>query len=165
MFTNTPFISSLNCGVKYASDRIRFDVNARLRILLTPESKRSVFYVGGLRLPREVFWKRILAKLRIWRRFGCQCERVYRIMRRERRVEGMVCFCCLSLRFSKRIRQNAEFTSLVWKQTEAQRRVSEAKRNYWKRSWVRSWLRLWQYEKGIRSLDWAIFKYIVPNFT
>ena len=77
----TPFISSLNCGVKYASDRIRFDVNARLRILLTPESKRSVFYVGGLRLPGEVFWKRILAKLRIWRRFACQCERK---VRRER---------------------------------------------------------------------------------
>ena len=46
--------------------------------------RKGAFYVGGLLLPREVFWKRILAKSRSLRRFGCQCERVHRIMRRER---------------------------------------------------------------------------------
>ena len=46
--------------------------------------KKAAFNVGGLQLPREVFWKRILAKSRSLRRCGCQCEKVYRIMRRER---------------------------------------------------------------------------------
>ena len=42
--------------------------------------RKGAFYVGGLLLPREVFWKCILAKSRSLRRFGCQCERVHRIM-------------------------------------------------------------------------------------
>ena len=46
--------------------------------------KKAAFNVGGLQLPREVFWKRILAKSRSLRWCGCQCEKVYRIMRRER---------------------------------------------------------------------------------
>ena len=45
--------------------------------------RKAAFYVGSLLLPREVFWKRILAKSRSLRQCGCQCERVHRIMWRE----------------------------------------------------------------------------------
>ena len=37
--------------------------------------RKAAFDVGGLLLPREVFWKRILAKSRSLRRCGYQCER------------------------------------------------------------------------------------------
>ena len=47
--------------------------------------RKAVFDMGGLQLPREVFWKCILAKSRSLRRCSCQCERVRRrIMQRER---------------------------------------------------------------------------------
>ena len=55
--------------------------------------RKGAFYVGGLLLPREVFWKRILAKSRSLRRFGCQCERVHRIMRRERPNNALGWWC------------------------------------------------------------------------
>ena len=62
---------------------MRFDVNALEAALFDTGVRKGAFYVGGLLLPREVFWKRILAKSRSLRRCGCQCERVHRIMRRE----------------------------------------------------------------------------------
>ena len=55
--------------------------------------RKGAFYVGGLLLPREVFWKRILAKSRSLRWFGCQCERVHRIMRRERPNNALGWWC------------------------------------------------------------------------
>ena len=55
--------------------------------------RKGAFYMGGLLLPREVFWKRILAKSRSLRRFGCQCERVHRIMRRERPNNALGWWC------------------------------------------------------------------------
>ena len=55
--------------------------------------RKGAFYVGGLLLPREVFWKRILAKRRSLRRCGCQCERVHRIMRRERPNNALGWWC------------------------------------------------------------------------
>ena len=55
--------------------------------------RKGAFYVGGLLLPREVFWKRILAKSRSLRRCGCQCERVHWIMRRERPNNALGWWC------------------------------------------------------------------------
>ena len=110
--------------------------------------RKGAFYVGGLLLPREVFWKRILAKSRSLRRCGCQCERVHRIMRRERpnNAEGkakqcigvMMSFCSILLRFLNRTFQNAEIRCSVWKQTEAHWSIAAAKRMNWKWSSVRS---------------------------
>ena len=103
--------------------------------------RKPAFYVGGLQLPREVFWKRILAKSRSLRRRGCQCERVHQIMRRERPNNAlgvMMSFCSILLRFLNCTRQNAEIRRSVWKQTEAHRSAAAAKRMNWKRSSVRS---------------------------
>ena len=66
--------------------------------------RKAAFDMGGLLLPREVFWKRILAKSRSLRRCGCQCERVHRIMRREKRLWTASCIDgkhSISLRFFK----------------------------------------------------------------
>ena len=48
--------------------------------------RKAAFKVSGLRLLREVFWKRILAKRRSLRWCRCQCERVHKVpvIRRER---------------------------------------------------------------------------------
>ena len=73
--------------------------------------RKAAFYVGGLLLPREVFWKRILAKSRSLRRFGGQCERVHPIMQKEKRLWTASCMDgkhSISLRFLNRTRQNTE---------------------------------------------------------
>ena len=106
--------------------------------------RKGTFYVGGLLLPREVFWKRILAKSRSLRRCGCQCERVHRIMRRERRLWTAciggddVALCSILLCFLNRTFQNAEIRCSVWKQTEAHWSIAAAKRMNWKWSSVQS---------------------------
>ena len=103
--------------------------------------RKAAFYVGGLHLPREVFWKRILAKSRSLRRCGCQCERVHRIMRRERPNNALGWWCPSALScsvFLNCTRQNLEIRRSVWKQTEAYRSAAAAKRMNWKRSSVRS---------------------------
>ena len=113
--------------------------------------RKGAFYVGGLLLPREVFWKRILAKSRSLRRCGCQCERVHRIMRRERPNNALGWWCPSALlRFLNRTFQNAEIRCSVWKQTEAHWSIAAAKRMNWKRSSVRSDCEFGDMKGGIR---------------
>ena len=90
--------------------------------------RKAAFDVGGLLLPREVFWKRILAKSCSLRWCGCLCERMHRIMRREMRL-WIACVdgkrsSNTSLRFLNRTRQNAEIQRSVLKQTKAHRSVA-----------------------------------------
>ena len=99
--------------------------------------RKGAFYVGGLLLPREVFWKRILAKSRSLRRFGCQCERVHRIMRRERPNNALgddVLLLYLAPFFKPHSPKCGNPTLGV----KANRSVAAAKRMNWKWSSVRS---------------------------
>ena len=41
---------------------MRFDVNAPIAALFDTGVRKGAFYGGGLLLPREVFWKRILVQ-------------------------------------------------------------------------------------------------------
>ena len=99
--------------------------------------RKAAFYMGGLLLPREVFWKRILAKSRNLWRCGCQYERVHPIMRREKRLWTASCMDgkrSISLHFLNHTRQNTEIRHLVWKQTEAHLSVATVRWINWKRS-------------------------------
>ena len=103
--------------------------------------RKGAFYVGGLLLPREVFWKRILAKSRSLRRCGCQCERVHRIMRRERPNNALGWWCPSALScsiFKPHFPKCGDPMLAVWKQTEAHWSIAAAKRMNWKWSSVRS---------------------------
>ena len=95
---------------------MRFDCERSEAALFDSGVRKAAFYVGGLLLPREVFWKRILAKSRSLRRCGFQCERV-----RPNNAEGkakqcigvMMFFCSILLRFLNRTCQNAEIRHSV----------------------------------------------------
>ena len=83
------------CEWKFATWAYFHKISCRFKPhYLTPESEKAhsmweVCYYMYL----EVFWKRILAKSRSLRRCGCQCERVHRIMRRERPNNALGWWC------------------------------------------------------------------------
>ena len=116
--------------------------------------KKGAFYVGGLLLPREVFWKRILAKSRSLRRCGCQCERVHRIMRREKAkqcIEVMMSFCSILLRFFKPHFPKCGDPMLDVKANRSALEYSSSKADELKVEFSAEWLRIWRYERGICS--------------
>ena len=117
---------------------MRFDVNAPKPHYLTPESEKAHFYVGGLLLPREVFWKRIpsqkpqfaTVRLSMWKGAPNNAEG-----KAKQCIGVMMSFCSILLRFLNRTRQNARNPTLGVK---ANRSVAAAKRMNWKWSSVRS---------------------------
>ena len=69
LVTNTPFhIKPIMRSQRHFLRIMRFDVNASEAALFDTGVRKGVVFVGGLLLPREVFWKRILAKSRSMRR-------------------------------------------------------------------------------------------------
>ena len=114
--------------------------------------RKGAFYVGGLLLPREVFWKRILAKSRSLRRCGCQCERVHRIMRRERpnNALGWWCPSALSCSVFKPHFPKCGDPMLGVKANRSALEYSSSKADEFKVEFSAEWLRIWRYEKGIR---------------
>ena len=114
--------------------------------------RKGAFYVGGLLLPREVFWKRILAKSRSLRRCGCQCERVQRIMRRERPTMHWgddVLLLYLAPFFKPHFPKCGD-PMLGVKANRSALEYSSSKTDELKVEFSAEWLRIWRYERGIR---------------
>ena len=116
--------------------------------------RKGAFYVGGLLLPREVFWKRILAKSRSLRRCGCQCERVQQIMRRERPTMHWgddVLLLYLAPFFKPHFPKCGD-PMLGVKANRSALEYSSSKTDELKVEFSAEWLRIWRYERGIRLL-------------
>ena len=113
--------------------------------------RKAAFYVGGLLLPREVFWKRILAKSRSLRWCGCQCERVHWIMRRERpnNALGWWCPSALSCSVFKPHFPKCGDPMLGVKANRSALEYSSSKADELKVEFSAEWLRIWRYERGI----------------
>ena len=113
--------------------------------------RKGAFYVGGLLLPREVFWKRILAKSCSLRRCGCQCERVHRIMRREGQTMHWgddVLLLYLALFFKPHFPKCGD-PMLGVKANRSALEYSSSKADELKVEFSAEWLRIWRYERGI----------------
>ena len=152
---NCPFLYPFHIKPIMRSQR-RFENNAvwcersEAALFDTWVRKGAFWYVGGLLLPREVFWKRILAKSRSLRRCGCQCERVHQIMRRERPNNALGWWCPSALSFCKPHFLKCGDQMLGVKANQSALEYSSSKADELRVEFSAEWLWIWRYERGIK---------------
>ena len=130
---------------------MRFDVNAPKPHYLTPESEKGAFYVGGLLLPREVFWKCILSqkpqfatvRLSMWKGAPNNAEGKGQTMH----WGDDVLLLYLAPFFKTALAKMRKFDT----RCESKQECSSSKADELKVEFSAEWLRIWRYERGISN--------------